>query len=108
MHGLECGISGNYPDMDMISLAQRSVVPIHLKEIYLHRKIQNFARDREYSSEIVSSCQSYFQVVTETCELSTFLIKKKALLSFCLLLKILQQPNFNNKFLLIELIDENQ
>jgi di/tripeptidase len=32
-HGLECGLGTNYPDMDMISLAQRSVVPIHLKEL---------------------------------------------------------------------------
>jgi hypothetical protein len=35
----------NYPDMDMISLAQRSVVPIHLmKELVSHRKNSgNFA-----------------------------------------------------------------
>jgi di/tripeptidase len=70
--GLECWIRTNYPDMDMISLAQRSVVPIHLmKELVSpHRKIlEIFAEILEYSSEIVSSCQSYFQVVTETCEL---------------------------------------
>jgi dipeptidase D len=45
--GLECGILGtNYPDMDMISFGQRSVVPIHLmKELVSpHRKNSgNFA-----------------------------------------------------------------
>jgi hypothetical protein len=58
--------------MDMVLLAQRSVVPIHLMKelVFPHRKIlEIFARDLENIAEMVSSCQSYFQVVTETCEL---------------------------------------
>jgi hypothetical protein len=45
--------------MDMISLAQRSVVPIHLMKelVFPHRKkiLEIFRDFREYSSEIVSS-----------------------------------------------------
>jgi hypothetical protein len=39
--GLEVGFWNQLPDMDMISLAQRSVVPIHLMKelVFSHRKI---------------------------------------------------------------------
>jgi dipeptidase D len=37
---MKCGILGtNYPDMDMISFAQRSVVPIHLMKELVSKKI---------------------------------------------------------------------
>jgi hypothetical protein len=103
------------PDMDMISFGPtiRGAHSPDERASISHRKIlEIFARFREYSSEIVSSCQSYFQVVTDLRIIILFNLKKRQnenYFSFCLFLLFtaINCTNFN-KFLLIELIDENQ
>jgi di/tripeptidase len=62
----------NYPDMDMISFGptiRGAHSPDERASISSQKILEILLEILEYSSEIVSSCQSYFQVVTETCEL---------------------------------------
>jgi hypothetical protein len=104
------------PDMDMISFGptiRGAHSPDERASISSSQKFWKCRDFREYSSEIVSSCQSYFQVVTETRIISTFKFKKGRMkITFVLPffnsdITAINCTNFN-KFLLIELIDENQ